>query len=61
MCAAQIPLSPEGGRAAGGRPAAMEATMERGLLLFKLLGNLHAPSDDIPNVRTQGSGRVTRA
>ena len=53
ICGAQLSVSTEG-RAEGGRPAAMEATMERGVLLFKLLGNLHAPSDDIPNVRTLG-------
>ncbi len=31
--------------------AAGEAAIERGVLLFKLLGNLHAPSDNLPDVR----------
>lgn len=56
---ASDPLNPwcaqaaTGGCAASG-PAAAEAAacgaLERGLLLFKLLGNLHAPSDALPEV-----------
>jgi len=35
----------------GDLAAAGEAAIERGVLLFKLLGNLHAPSDNLPDVR----------
>ena len=35
----------------GDLAAAGEAAIERGVLLFKLLGNLHAPSDYLPDVR----------
>ena len=49
----QMPHAVSGRGAVGGVAAAQEAAVERGVLLFKLLGNLHAPSDDIPDVRCQ--------
>ena len=46
-----MPKKGPGGGTDGDLAAAGEAAIERGVLLFKLLGNLHAPSDYLPNVR----------
>ena len=58
-CVAQAAAA-AGGAASG--PAADEAAacgaLERGLLLFKLLGNLHAPSDALPEVKVMYSCHV---
>ena len=49
--APQVPRKGPGGATDGDLAAAGEAAIERGVLLFKLLGNLHAPSDYLPSVR----------
>jgi hypothetical protein len=46
-----VPKKGPGGGADSDLVAAGEAAIERGVLLFKLLGNLHAPCDYLPDVR----------
>ena len=50
LTACQVPKKGPGTGTDGDLVAAGEAAIERGVLLFKLLGNLHAPSDNLPDV-----------
>lgn len=55
---AQLQHNTDGVQLEGGLVAEQEAAIERGVLLFKLLGNLHAPSDGVPDVRLTTTVRL---
>ena len=59
-CTRQVPKKGPGTGTDSDLVAAGEAAIERGVLLFKLLGNLHAPSDYLPDVSLLAACKTPR-